>query len=204
MTRHQRAMANGWIIDVLVQPSSADQDRAIADVHGDRAWLVLADGAGGTSYGREAAERAIAAPEGEPHAVLTALDRPGALAGGQAAVVIAQVALGDRLSVRGASVGDTIAIGRAGSALIELTRSQRRKPLLGAGDATIVAFEDSGLALDWLLLASDGLTTHAAQERIVSVIDHSAPDLPRALIDLARLPSGALADDLSAILIRRA
>jgi PPM family protein phosphatase len=102
----------------------------------------------------------------------------------------------------GASVGDSGAwlVTPQGSA--DLTENQRQKPFLGTGAAIPVPFKARRLD-GTLLLASDGLFKYADWERIAEIARET--DIQQAaghLVDLVRLRSGSLPDDVSVILCR--
>ena len=168
--------------------------------------IVLADGAGGTVNGAVAAQavidavtRAGSAP-GSWSSLLQQVDRDRPrLAGGQTtAVVVSVTARG----LTGASVGDSGAWVVRGADIVDLTDGQRRKPLLGDG-ASPFEITAAALGTGTLLVASDGLLRYARSEAIVQLV--SAADLAaaaRGLVDLVRLRSGALPDDVSVVLCR--
>ena len=119
--------------------------------------------------------------------------------GGQTTAVVASV---DGSRVVGASVGDSSAwiISQAGE-LTDLTARQRRRPLLGSGEALPVQFEaelDNGR----LLLASDGLIKYATVEQICGIATQSSVvEIADALANCVRLPSGAMHDDVAVVVI---
>ncbi|HEY4177752.1 MAG TPA: SMI1/KNR4 family protein [Kofleriaceae bacterium] len=177
------------------------QDRATVVYIDGGVVIALADGAGGTLRGGQAADVVIAAIEERPTAeaelVLNELDDP-AVMGGETTAVIATVS---RDRVRGASVGDSVAWVIAAD-VIELTKGQRRKPLLGGG-CTPVSFDRSITPTATLVIASDGLARYAKLDdiaRAVRGMDLSAA--AGALLELVRLPTGALQDDVSIVLCR--
>ncbi len=109
----------------------------------------------------------------------------------------------------GASVGDCQAwIFDDGLPSIELTSGQHRKPLLGEGKATPVGFEGE-LGKRMLIVATDGLWKYAALSSIASTmrLRNSNPLLLDALadtlIDSARLPTGALQDDIAVAMVMK-
>jgi serine/threonine protein phosphatase PrpC len=197
---------------LVIGASSSCQDRAEIFAAPDRTVLVLADGAGGVSGGDRAASRivetlreAVLAPESGPSdwgRFLTRLDRtllddPEA---GESTVVVVEVGA---KAVSGASVGDSGAwlVARDGR-IDELTAQQSRKPLLGSGRARPTRFQRA--ALDGtLLVASDGLLKYAPHARIAATVArHDLDECARRLVDLVRLRSGALQDDVALILCR--
>jgi hypothetical protein len=191
----------------------AGQDRAIVVPVVDGLVVALADGAGGTSGGATAADAVIAAATtaavalvaGSPLGFLVRLDRAaGRLGGGQCTAIVAHV--DGAGGIRGASVGDSAAwlvSDRPGEvAIVELTADQARKPLLGGG-ARATALRPGGLGQATLVIASDGLFAYAARAAIAAIA--TGPDLAAigpALVELVRLPSGALPDDVAIVVVR--
>lgn len=191
------------------------EDRLLVVRAADATLVAVADGAGGTGSGAEAAEAVLAGLDdasrldGEPSAsalatldltqLLATLDARVAATGGETTCVAAVVT--DDL-VRGASVGDSRAwLIPPDGAPIDLTSAQRRKPLLGSGRAAPVTFGPEALE-GTLLLGSDGLFNYLPRDRIAELA--RAPDLssiPAALIAAARLPNGDLWDDISIIAV---
>jgi PPM family protein phosphatase len=180
--------------------SGAGQDRAAVFTRGDQLLIVLADGAGGSGKGALAAETIVAAVGAADHedwsSLLLELE-PGL--GGESTAVIVKFR-GDR--VTGVSVGDSGAWWIDAAGILDLTEKQIRKPLVG-GECSPFAFRVRGLERGTLLVASDGLFNYAKPDDIARVA--LGPDLPAAalaLIDLVRLPTGALQDDVSVVLCR--
>jgi serine/threonine protein phosphatase PrpC len=218
---------------VAASPTGAGQDRADIRHRSDGGLTIaLADGAGGTGHGALAADAVLAAvaahhdhpPTANPwRALLLHLDHPTRVANGQTTAVILTVT---PTRITGASVGDSAAwliSSRSVSAsptpadsIVELTAGQRRKPLLGAeSQLPPLTIDHPPLAADaTLLVASDGLFSYAKPSDIVRVIhsiDLADPADPHALtrtitalVDLVRLPSGGLQDDVSIVLVRHA
>ncbi|HEY4244811.1 MAG TPA: SpoIIE family protein phosphatase [Kofleriaceae bacterium] len=186
-----------------VEAGDSDQDRVrIYDGPDGALILALADGAGGTGGGAEAADAIVAAARGggDFAQLLAALDRDGARLGfGQATAVLALLTA-DRIV--GASVGDSGAWLVTASDRIDLTAHQQRKPLVGDG-CTPVAFSAAVPPGATILIASDGLLRYAPATAIAAAV--RAPDLrgvPATLIDLVRLRNGRLQDDVSLIVAR--
>lgn len=196
------------------------QDRVSVVATHDRLVVALADGAGGATGGERAAvaviEAVAAAPEaqrkrppGEPRssdpdwvAVLTELELdPDRLGPGQTTAVIATVT---REGIRGASVGDSGAWSIRGGAIDDLTRGQRRRPLLG-DHSMALPFRSGPLAGATLLIASDGLLTYAKRDAIARIAEgEDLAAAARALVELVRLPSGEVPDDVAVVLCREA
>lgn len=176
----------------------------------DLIGVALADGMGGMGGGTLAAETAVQA----------AMDRLGAQPGlilapqwpqlflaidkqvnatqhaGETTLVALEC---DGNLVCGASAGDSEAWVVKGDNVANLTVNQMRKPLVGTGQSDPVSFTarlDGGL----LLVASDGLFKYTRPEKIVDAVKRvPLPDLPKALVDLVRLKSGKLQDDVAVL-----
>jgi serine/threonine protein phosphatase PrpC len=200
-------MSNGFVYAAeVVGTRGAGQDRARVQEVGDGVVIALADGAGGTGGGSKAAQAVVdavfaAAPQGSAWPSLLAdLDRDAVrLGGGQTTAIILSVT---STGVVGAAVGDSGAWIIRDTGVEDLTVGQLRKPLLGAGCIPTVV---GGRSLDGgtLLVASDGLIKYASQASIARVA--RGADLAfaaRALVDLVRLRSGELQDDVSIVLCR--
>ncbi len=168
--------------------------------------IAVADGAGGTGAGAEAAETVIREVE-----AAAALERDSERwceilrqtdhrvgAGESTGVVVARSARG----IVGASVGDSRAWLVEDDQLNDLTRGQLRKPLLGTGEALPVGFShppSRGL----LLVCTDGFCNYVQREallREILWIDFAV--LARRLVEMVRLPSGGLWDDIGIVACR--
>lgn len=175
--------------------------------------LVVADGAGGSGGAVEAADALLLwvrahvttiadlRPASQWSDLLAKADRQMSFARGETTGVVVAV-WSDGLS--GASVGDSGAWLVADDGFDNLTSGQTHKPLIGTGRATPVAFERASSMAGTLLLASDGLLKYAPPGRICDLVRSS--DLQAAangLVDAVRLRSGALQDDVAAVLCRR-
>jgi PPM family protein phosphatase len=193
----------------VLSASGSGQDRAIA-VPSEGGYLVaVADGAGGVGDGAAAADGLIefvskltkAAASTDWFDALCTFDDElsGRRWGGQTTGVVAFVS-GDR--VLGASVGDSSAwlISPTGETT-DMTMNQRRRPLLGTGEALPVQFEAERRG-GRVLLASDGLFKYASGERIGALaMKGSVAEAADALANYGRLPSGALQDDVAVVLV---
>jgi serine/threonine protein phosphatase PrpC len=190
----------------LAAASRSSQDRARVCTVEDGWIIVVADGAGGTGNGAIAADAIVSAVERATtighdwRALLAELDRdPARLGNGQSTAVI--LAIATTGAITGASVGDSGALLLRDGIVDDLTLGQSRKPLVGAG-CVPVHIETARLA-GTLLVATDGLLRYASHADIARIA--ASPDLAvasRALIDLVRLPSGALQDDVAVVLCR--
>lgn len=195
---------------VRVVPGTPDvrsQDRAAVIPRGEWLVAVVADGAGNSARGATAADavleavRAAEAPysaEGFVELLIGLDDRLEE--GGETTAVV--VAIGPSLIV-GASVGDSIAW-LLGSDVDDLSGEQLVKPLIGSGGAKPIGFTRARPAAATLLLASDGLAKYANGEVIVATLRESTTldDAPSALVDLVRLTSGTLQDDVGLVIAR--
>jgi serine/threonine protein phosphatase PrpC len=182
------------------------EDRVQVIDFDDGVVIAVADGAGGTEFGGEAADTVIreitsaASLAHDPAAwcdILRQTDhRIGA--GQSTAVVAAWSSRG----IVGASVGDSKALLLEKDDLNDLTRSQVRKPLLGTGEARPVGFShppSQGL----LLVCTDGFCNYVRRETLLKEIlwiDFAV--LARRLVEMVRLPSGALWDDVGIVACR--
>jgi len=183
------------------------QDKVAVTTASDRVVIAVADGAGGSGGGEEAAA--------------TVIDRIGHLATEARTADWWSAGLGridlevgtgqstaggvERSANRicGASVGDSRAWIVRGRQIVDLTAAQRRKPLLGSGEARPVGFCYG--PLDGLLIVATGgfcnYVKHPAMFAATEVTGFSA--LLRRLVDLVRLPSGDLWDDVGIVVCRR-
>jgi serine/threonine protein phosphatase PrpC len=207
---------------VLVRPSpswprvwsrrvagSRNEDRLEITCSGARWTLVIADGAGGTTGGAQAAAQASvdladrglrdALDEGGWCQTLRQLDEALASGGrpGETTAVVLQLIDGH---LTGASVGDSGALLFSGAGVIDLTGNQARKPLVGSGRC-----QPRGIARQpWsgrLLLATDGLLAYVPWPVLVSTATRgSVQAATEALVAAARLPSGGLQDDIALVL----
>jgi serine/threonine protein phosphatase PrpC len=171
----------------------------------DRTVVALADGAGGSSGGAEAAQtlirivaenKALLRSAGDCVALLQTADEQisdDAVAGETTGLVL----ITQRFRIFGASAGDSEAWFYSLDAMMHLTRDQRRKPFLGSGGASAAAFSfeaREGL----ILIASDGLWKYTSQEKIAAEVQRAdRSTLLDRLSNLVRLRSGALQDDVA-------
>jgi serine/threonine protein phosphatase PrpC len=182
------------------------EDRVLVLTDTERVVLAVADGAGGSGAGGQAADdvvREISAaasqcqePETWCH-LLTQIDHR--LGAGESTAVVATVSAG---GICGAGVGDSWAWLIEDGELKDLSAAQPRKPLLGSGEAVPVGFShppSRGL----LILATDGFCNYVKREKLLRElpwIDFAA--LPRKLVEMVRLPSGELWDDVGIAVCR--
>jgi len=179
-------------------------DRAAVFTRDAGLVVALADGAGGSSGGAVAAQAFIDAVRDADDTDWTALmlrvDDAMVTTGETTAVVLAL----DGDAVVGASVGDSGAWWIDDHGIIDLTEKQIRKPLIGTGGSSPFAFRLRGLERGTLLVASDGLWKYAKADAIARVARTADIGAAAAgLVDLVRLPTGALQDDVAIVLCRR-
>lgn len=182
------------------------QDRVKVLDFNDGVVMIVADGAGGTGGGEQAAEsviREVSASATLEHdgngwcRVLQQTDLRLAV-GESTCVVVARTFK----RIVGASVGDSKAWLLENDELNDLTKNQVRKPLLGSGDARPIGFEfppSRGL----LLVSTDGFSNYVRRETLLKEIlwiDFSV--LARKLVEMVRLPSGELWDDIGIVACR--
>ncbi|MBU6954506.1 protein phosphatase 2C domain-containing protein [Hahella sp. HN01] len=174
-------------------------------------WFCIADGAGGLAGGKEASdyvanaftrlfEEELNSPdEFERH--LRRWDREIAATSplGETTAVIGKVTNGE---VIGASVGDSQCWLFHPDFVYELTQLQHRKPLLGCGEAVPIGFGPMILQ-GVLVVGSDGFFNYASLAQIKQLANFASNATASQFADLARNKSGALADDLSIIVIRQ-
>ena len=181
------------------------QDRAAVFPFGDGHLIVLADGAGGSAGGAQAADAVIELTRSlEPEArhdwqqVLRQVDARLAADPllGETTAVLAFVS--DRW-IAGASVGDSEAWSLLGGRAFELTGRQRRKPLLGSGHAFPVGFGPAP-AGERLLVASDGLFKYAPWDVVQRLALLAPKEAVRELVNAARLANSRLQDDVAVVI----
>ena len=184
---------------------AADVVHAFVDPYTKALFVIVADGAGNSDRGAKAAavvmrEAArVLVPDTDLLELLTRIDQTVAMTGGETTAVALIVSGG---IVRGASVGDSEAW-LIGDDWMRLTEGQRRKPLLGSGDAKPIPFRAE--LRGTLIVGTDGLFKYGEVSAITSAAKN--PDLERVadeLVAAVRLPSGALQDDVGLAAIRQA
>ena len=182
------------------------EDRVDIITDGNRTLIVVADGAGGTGDGHLAAETVIRETRANYTGIENSTDWSQFLSQldfridtGETTAVIVDV-YPDR--ILGASVGDSCAWVIDGPDVIDLTRTQIRKPLLGSQAAIPAPFWHGPLD-GILLVGSDGFFDYAKRDQITPLIartDFFA--VPRTCVDKVRLPSGDLWDDTAVVACR--
>lgn len=189
----------------VCQAQEKGQDRAASFRYGGGTLYVLADGAGGTGSGGQAADLALevacAFSKGEFGTLATALlelDRKVSALGGRTTVVIVTVVAG---LIRGIIAGDSVAWLVDRGTVRDLSMGQGRRPMVGDG-AVGVEFGPIELT-GTLLLASDGLTNYVSAARIRELLAASSlQGCAAALIESARLKNGSLQDDVAVVVAR--
>ena len=183
------------------------EDRVEIFEGADRVVLVVADGAGGVGSGDQAAECVVrevkaafkaTTTESGWVAVLSEIDcRIGV---GESTAVIVDVSPS---GLCGASVGDSQAWLIRDRELDDLTSGQVRKPLLGSGEAKPVGFRRESFA-GLLLVATDGFCNYVKRPELVRrIADFELCEVPRKLVEMVRLKSGELWDDVGIVACRK-
>jgi hypothetical protein len=191
-------------ITVAFQCKSEDRVKVVELDEG--VVIAVADGAGGSGAGDQAAEtviREVTASASLEHDATAWCDilrqtdhRIGV--GESTCVVVARSARG----MVGASVGDSNAWLFENDDINDLTRGQVRKPLLGSGEAQPVGFShppSQGL----LLVSTDGFCNDIGRDKLLREIlwiDFAV--LASRLVEMVRLPSGELWDDVGIVACR--
>jgi len=178
----------------------------------DQLVSVVADGAGGTSHGLEAARAVVDAacaitstsPAFDAAVWKSALEQVAVtLAARDEGRTTAVIVATDGARVVGASVGDSEAWLIGDDRVRVLTEHQSRKPLLGQAGASVTIF-DAVVDHATLLIGSDGLFKYATAEVIAACVRKPAPleAIARDLADAVRLRGGTLPDDVGLVLVR--
>jgi PPM family protein phosphatase len=213
VSRPERPPATFAVGKMVEGDQGEPEDRAAVIIREDTALLVIADGVGGRPGGGDAAEMAL---ELVRHAagrlkdlrdaetwvgVLADIDRHilGDPLAGETTAVVAAVWAG---GAAGASVGDSGAWLITPWSSEELTQHQNLKPVLGTGGAVPAPFFTRA-STGSVLLATDGLFKYTGAEKICQVVRERAPgEAAAGLVDLVRLRSGMLPDDVGVVVCR--
>ena len=183
------------------------EDRIAVLEEGDRTIIAVADGAGGIGGGDQAAEAVVreiksAAKDTSTENAWVELLRQTDLRIGQGESTAVVVDL-QPSGMCGASVGDSQAWLIDQGEVISLTANQRRKPLLGSGDAIPIGFTHNSLT-GVLVVATDGFCSYAKRAEVVKIVmQNEFVVLPRKLLASVRLRSGALWDDVGIVVCRK-
>ncbi|OWK38036.1 protein phosphatase 2C domain-containing protein [Fimbriiglobus ruber] len=172
----------------------------------DGVVIAVADGAGGIGAGDQAAEtviREIVSFASLTHDetawchILQQIDHR--IGDGESTGVV--VACSSR-GIVGACVGDSQAWLLADGELLDLTRNRVRKPLLGSGEAVPTGFSHPS-AQGLLLVATDGFCNYVRREQLMKdALWIEFIVLARKLVEMVRLPSGDLWDDVGIVACR--
>lgn len=182
------------------------EDRVAVIQQPARTVIVVADGAGGVGYGEMAAQSVVEEVQRE-HARIHSADQWAELL----RQIDCRISLGESTAVvvdvrpygiAGASVGDSQAWIVRGENIVKLTQHQKRKPLLGSGSAIPVPFMHA--PLDGLLLvATDGFYNYADLYQFRRMlVEADFWSIPRRCVEMVRLSSGELSDDVGIIAAR--
>lgn len=182
------------------------EDRiAVLDTN-DRTVIVIADGAGGTGAGDVAAETVVQEVTNafkEIHSadewstLLKQIDFR--ISDGESTAVVIDIR---PYGLAGSSVGDSRCWMISRGTITDFTKHQSRKPLLGSGNATPTSFTHA--TFDGILLAgTDGFFDYVKRDSIPPFIAQSDfYTIPRLCVEMVRLPSGDLWDDIAIIAAR--
>lgn len=182
------------------------EDRLAVFAARERTVIVVADGAGGIGAGDVAARSVIREIETELHRINSADEWADVLrqidcriSAGESTAVIVDVR---PYGIAGASVGDSEAWIIHDGEIVGLTANQNRKPLLGSGAASPVSFICSPLN-GVLLVATDGFCNYVKRNQVPPMVAQSDFfAIPRHCVEMVRLPSGALWDDIGIVAAR--
>ena len=180
------------------------EDRVLVVQSDQRTMIVVADGAGGIGNGDLAAETVIREVSASYQAITSADQWEAKLreidcriGAGESTAVVVDLRPD---AILGASLGDSRAwIIRDGD-VVDLTANQIRKPLLGSGEARPVAFSSGALA-GTLIVATDGFCNYVKRDQLTR-LQTDFLELPRRCVELVRLPSGELWDDIGIVACR--
>lgn len=186
-----------------------NQDRGVVLRDGPAVVLCVADWAGGSGGGAEAANMAVELVR-QSVPLLTNADSCANLLRKLDEAIAADSAAGEttcalavvsQSEVFGASVGDSgVWLIPETGPYIDLTRLQTRKPFIGSGGAWPVPFRQS-VQRGSLLLATDGLLKYTSAERILETCRQTPAELAaQHLVQLVAYTSGTLPDDVTLIL----
>jgi hypothetical protein len=192
---------------IVVPHSGQCQDRVAVKEYDSGIVVVIADGAGGSGSGDVAARTVIAEVDAAASLdhdaeawcdLLRQVDQR--IPAGESTCIVFSIS---REGIVGSSVGDSQLWRIQHDEIENLTINQVRKPLLGSGDAKPVAFtcpDVTGL----LLASTDGFCNYIRKERFLrEYLWHDFSVLPRKLVEMVRLPSGQLWDDIGIVTCRR-
>jgi serine/threonine protein phosphatase PrpC len=176
--------------------------------------VVVADGGGGMRGGEVASrslvgviETAVKDPAFAPQemqgwiGLFRATD--SALAANEAGETTGVVVVAGPCGLVGVSAGDCEAWVVTPTAVDDLTVGRQTRQRLGSNQVTLATFERTALG-GVLVIGSDGLFKFAAAEVIARIVRANAIGVAAEhLVDLVRLRSGKVADDVAVVLVRR-
>jgi len=175
---------------------------------GNAILLCVADGAGGTSGGKMAAEimvesisylgvlEGFSSPD-DFESFLRKLDQDiyETKDAGETTAIIGLITSN---TIFGASIGDSECWMFSSDFDYELTKHQKRKPLLGSGSAIPIGFGPMELSGP-LVLGTDGLFKYANFQKIKSMLTQGTA---KDIITLAKEETGQLQDDAAVIICK--
>jgi len=210
LTSSIRLVAMGFDMASATSSNGRSQDRLVVFDLDDVCVVAVADGAGGISNGGAASDAVINAVHEaierdedlfDPETLCNILcnaDHALARRGGESTAVV--IAL-DREGLVGASVGDSEAWLVGAERIDRLTETQDRRRV-GSGLARPVSFRRARSDAT-LVAGTDGLFKYVSEPAIVAACRRAVTDaVADGLVLAARLPSGALADDVAVVLVR--
>ncbi|MGE0085267.1 MAG: protein phosphatase 2C domain-containing protein [Desulfococcaceae bacterium] len=199
---------------VSVPAGSENQDQVSVFTRSGGLLLVLADGAGGSCGGGEAAEMAVRTVEESSECKLTDPDSWKHLLfhidqkllyyqrNGTGETTCLIVAVKDGF-VCGAGAGNSEAWIFQNDKLIDLTENQHIKPLLGTGRALPVSFGPVPFS-GTILAGTDGLFKYSQYGDILNALKiEDMEKCAEQLLANVRLPSGSFWDDVTFAICRR-
>lgn len=175
--------------------------------------VVVADGGGGMRRGDVASRSVVAvvesavadaqfAVEDVGHWVDLFLATDACLAANHAGETTGAVVVLGRHGFLGFSIGDSEAWVVSAAGIDNLTIGQHTRKRLGSGQGTLVIFQRPQLT-GLLLVATDGLFKYAAAPVIAGIArTGTVAQAAEGLLELVRLGSGKMADDVTVVLVR--
>ena len=198
---------------LVEQSKNGGHDRALLCQYKDSLIIAVADGSGGQGGGGEAADKVIA---GVKKAVANGI-KPGDYAawcsllvdidreieedkeaGETTAIVLAL----SRRYIAGAACGDSRALLFSRTGLIDITKKQNRRPMLGSGGSLPVPINERSL-VGTLVVATDGLFDYMSAKALEKCVSSpmNIDERAKSLVESLRLKSGDLPDDVALALI---
>lgn len=182
------------------------EDRVAVFKEDDRTVIVVTDGAGGMGSGEIAASSIVREVESRYQTIGSANDWCSVLrqidctmSEGEATAIVVDIR---PYGIAGASVGDSQAWVVNSDEIVDLTQNQVRKPLLGSGNSEPVPFTHVPLR-GRLIVGTDGFFNYVKREKFTPLIAQAEfYSIPRLCIEMVRLPSGDLWDDIGIVVAR--